>query len=124
MQSFLAKFTGSHHLDVMQNSLRMPNTSFNFRTNLLNHTITMFRTRPHSQSHLKPGAHGNECKKTFSWLHMLPPQVCGSHSHAPRLLPAHIPSGSSTAVQVYAALSNSSDLNRFCAEPLLHKHIA
>lgn len=63
MQSFLAKFTGSHHLDVMQNSLRMPNTSFNFRTNLLNHTITMFRTRPHSQSHLKPGAHGNECKK-------------------------------------------------------------
>lgn len=23
----------------------------------------MFRTRPHSQSHLEPGAHGNECKK-------------------------------------------------------------
>lgn len=37
--------------------------SFNFRTKLHNHTITMFRTRPHSQSHRKPGAHRNECKK-------------------------------------------------------------
>lgn len=60
----LAKFTGSHHLDIKQNSPRMPKTSFNFRTKLHNFTITMFRTRPHSQSHLETGAHGNEYRKT------------------------------------------------------------
>lgn len=89
MQLFLAKFIVSHHLNAMQNSPRMPKTILHFRTKLHNHTITMFRTQPHSQSHLEPGAHGNECKKPpagstdpqlRSLLPTLVPQGCYQHT--------------------------------------------
>lgn len=121
MQPFLAKFIGSHNLDITQNSPRMPKASFDFRTKLHIHKITMFRTRPHSQSHLDPGAHGNECKKTPSGSthHQLRSQVPtlvlqGCSQPTLPLWKQHYCSGLCCCQQFLT------DLNGLCAKPQAH----